>query len=46
MSGIEIFLIDFLKLTFLSMVPFVLAGQGTMLAAEQVYSTLPRKASC
>ena len=34
MSGIETFLIDFLKLTFLSMVPFVLAGQGTMLGGR------------
>jgi len=34
MSGIDIFLIDFLKLTFLSMVPFVLAGQGTMLGGR------------
>ncbi len=34
MSGIEIFLTDFLKLTFLSMVPFVLAGQGTMLGGR------------
>jgi len=34
MSGIEIFLTDFLKLTFLSMVPFVLAAQGTMLGGR------------
>ena len=39
MSGIEVFLIDFLKLTFLSMVPFVLAGQGTMLEVAQVSLT-------
>lgn len=34
MTGIETFLIDFLKLTFLSMVPFVLAAQGTMLGGR------------
>ena len=34
MTGIESFLVDFLKLTFLSMVPFVLAGQGTMLSGR------------
>jgi simple sugar transport system permease protein len=34
MSGIETFLTDFLKLTFLSMVPFVLAAQGTMLGGR------------
>lgn len=34
MTGIETFLVDFLKLTFLSMVPFVLAGQGTMLGGR------------
>lgn len=34
MSGINSFLIDFLKLTFLSMVPFVLAAQGTMLGGR------------
>jgi simple sugar transport system permease protein len=34
MTGIEAFLTDFLKLTFLSMVPFILAGQGTMLGGR------------
>lgn len=34
MTGIETFLNDFLKLTFLSMVPFVLAAQGTMLGGR------------
>ena len=34
MTGIEVFLTDFLKLTFLSMVPFILAGQGTMLGGR------------
>jgi general nucleoside transport system permease protein len=34
MSGIEDTLTNFLKLTFLSMVPFVLAGQGTMLGGR------------
>ena len=34
MIGIESFLIEFLKLTLLSMVPFVLAGQGTMLSGR------------
>lgn len=34
MSGIESTLTDFLKLTFLSMVPFVLASQGTMLGGR------------
>jgi simple sugar transport system permease protein len=34
MTGIEIFITDFLKLTFLSMVPFILAGQGTMLGGR------------
>ena len=31
MTGLEATITDFLKLTFLSMVPFVLASQGTML---------------
>lgn len=34
MSGLESTLTDFLKLTFLSMVPFVLASQGTMLSGR------------
>ncbi len=34
MSGFEATLIDFLKLTFISMVPFVLASQGTMLGGR------------
>lgn len=34
MTGVETFLNDFLKLTFLSMVPFVLAAQGTMLGGR------------
>lgn len=34
MSGIESTITDFLKLTFLSMVPFVLASQGTMLGGR------------
>lgn len=34
MSGLENTLTDFLKLTFLSMVPFVLASQGTMLSGR------------
>lgn len=34
MTGIETFLNDFLKLTFLSMVPFILAAQGTMLGGR------------
>jgi simple sugar transport system permease protein len=34
MTGVEVFLIDFLKLSFLSMVPFILAGQGTMLGGR------------
>jgi ABC-type uncharacterized transport system permease subunit len=34
MSGLESTLTDFLKLTFLSMVPFVLASQGTMLGGR------------
>jgi general nucleoside transport system permease protein len=34
MSGFESTFIDFLKLTLLSMVPFVLAGQGTMLGGR------------
>jgi len=34
MTGIEAFLTDFLKLTFLSMVPFILAAQGTMLGGR------------
>jgi len=34
MTGVEAFLTDFLKLTFLSMVPFILAGQGTMLGGR------------
>ena len=34
MSGLESTITDFLKLTFLSMVPFVLASQGTMLGGR------------
>jgi simple sugar transport system permease protein len=34
MSGLESTITDFLKLTFLSMVPFVLASQGTMLSGR------------
>ena len=34
MTGIEETITEFLKLTFLSMVPFVLAGQGTMLGGR------------
>jgi simple sugar transport system permease protein len=34
MSGLETTITDFLKLTFLSMVPFVLASQGTMLGGR------------
>lgn len=34
MTGIESIIADFLKLTFLSMVPFVLASQGTMLGGR------------
>ena len=34
MSGFESTITDFLKLTFLSMVPFVLASQGTMLGGR------------
>jgi simple sugar transport system permease protein len=34
MSGLESTISDFLKLTFLSMVPFVLASQGTMLGGR------------
>ena len=34
MSDVMVFLTDFLKLTFLSMVPFVLAAQGTMLGGR------------
>ncbi len=34
MSGIESTIVDFLKLTFLSMVPFILASQGTMLGGR------------
>ena len=34
MTGVEVFVTDFLKLTFLSMVPFILAGQGTMLGGR------------
>lgn len=34
MMGIETYIVEFLRLTFLSMVPFVLAGQGTMLAGR------------
>lgn len=34
MSGLEATISDFLKLTFLSMVPFVLASQGTMLGGR------------
>ena len=34
MSGLEGTITDFLKLTFLSMVPFVLASQGTMLSGR------------
>ncbi len=34
MSGIETTIVDFLKLTFLSMVPFILASQGTMLGGR------------
>ncbi|KAF0110320.1 MAG: simple sugar transport system permease protein [Chloroflexi bacterium] len=34
MTGIESYVVEFLRLTFLSMVPFVLAGQGTMLSGR------------
>lgn len=34
MNGIDNYVIEFLRLTFLSMAPFVLAGQGTMLAGR------------
>lgn len=34
MTGIATFLVEFLRLAFLSMVPFVLAGQGTMLGGR------------
>lgn len=34
MSGFESTIVDFLKLTFLSMVPFILASQGTMLGGR------------
>jgi len=34
MTGVENYVVEFLKLTLLSMVPFVLAGQGTMLSGR------------
>ena len=46
MSGLETTITDFLKLTFLSMVPFVLASQGTMLGGRTGVFNVAQEGIC